>query len=112
LTATAAAGDDVSVRAKEKIEINTIVGSASGGFVGIGGSVAVVIISSDVDAYIGAATVSSGSGSSDDIRVEADYDQEVDVLAFSGQAGLVESELVSFVNDHSQQLTLMPVLTL
>src|SRR5206468_3384376 len=64
-------GDSVGVRAKEVIELNSFAGSAAIGAVGIGGSVAIVNIGSQVDAYIGSATITAGADAGDDVTVDA-----------------------------------------
>ena len=98
------AGDDVGVRAKERVDFLVIAGSGAGGLVGVGGSVAVVNIRSDTEAFIGDATVSAGPDSGDNIAVEAGLVSDVRAVAFAGQAGLVGlGAQVAYINDSSHQ---------
>jgi hypothetical protein len=80
-------GDSVGVTAKEVIELDSFAGSAAVGAVGIGGSVAVVNIGSKVEAYIGSATITAGSGTTDNVTVSADLVTDVTGKAWGGQAG-------------------------
>jgi len=83
-------GDDVNVRAKERIELQGLTGSGSGGIVGIGGSVTIAKVRSRTDASIASgAEVNAGADNDDDILVEANLVDDVSGEAYAGQAGLV-----------------------
>ena len=99
------AGDDVGVRAKERIEFESLAGTASVGAAGIGAGISIVTIGSSVEAYIGDATVTAGSGASDDVSVEAILVSDITGKAWGGQGGGVAlGAQVVVVNDNSEQL--------
>ena len=95
--ATVIAGDDIRVTANDDVDVTVTVGGVAGGFVGIGGSVAVTNIAANATAHAGG-TLEAG----DDINVEAQLDQDVDVVSLSGSAGFVGlGAAVVVVNDKS-----------
>lgn len=109
------AGGSVAVRALEQVYVDILAGSGAVGAVGIGGSVVVLNIRSDTDAYLGSdsdsdnddtgAQVSAGSDSSDNILIEAGLNSDVEVFAFAGAAGLVSiGAQVVVIDDSSRQV--------
>src|SRR5262249_32397641 len=99
------AGHNVGVISKERIHFDVLAGSGSAGAVGIGSAIGIVTIGSKVEAYIGAATVTAGSGASDSVTVNASLVSDVTGKAWGGQAGGVAlGAQVIVVNDNSQQL--------
>jgi len=102
--ATVSAGDSVGVRAKERIEFNSFAGTASVGAVGIGAGISIVTIGSKVDAYIGDATITAGSGLTDGVTVQSALVTDITGKAWGGQAGGVAvGAQVVVVHDNSQQ---------
>ena len=79
--ATVVAGDSVEVRAKERVEFTAFAGTESTGAAGIGAGISIVTLGSHVEASIGNASITAGSGFSDNISVEANL-----VTDFSGKA--------------------------
>ena len=78
------AGDDINVNANEYVELNFLVGSGSGGLVGIGAAVSVVNVASSVVAHADG-VLDAG----DDINITAKLDEEVDVMVIAGSVGFV-----------------------
>ena len=99
------AGDDIFVEAQEDIDFDVLVGSASVGVAGIGGSVGVSNVKSNVEAFVGSqALLTAGSESTDDIRVAAGLNENLNGTAFAGQAGVagLGAQVIVF-NDRSSQ---------
>ena len=87
---TVAAGDDVNVRARSEIDFHAVAGSAAAGGLSFGASIVVANIKENVSAFIDDnATVSAGTDAGDDILVWADSDNDLEGVAFAGQAGTV-----------------------
>ena len=88
--ATVKSGGSVDALGKENLGFSSLVGSLAGGGVGLGASIGVATIKSNTDAHIGAGTtVSTGSGPSDTILVNAGLNDNTTGSAFGGQAGAV-----------------------
>ena len=109
--ATVEAGEDIEVRAKDNIKVDFTGGSAAGGLVGLGASIAVINIDSNVKAR--AAGTLSADG---DIKVIADLTEDIDAVSIAGAGGFVglgaavvvigETSLVqAYIGDSSDILT-------
>ncbi len=78
------AGDDILVTAHEHMDVDMVVGTVAAGAVGVGAGITVVNLSSQVQASAGGSLTAG-----DLIKVEAEFDQEVDITAVALQAGFV-----------------------
>jgi hypothetical protein len=78
------AGEDIEVTANEDVEVEIIVGGLVGGFVGIGAGVSVTNISANTSAHA-AGTLSAGNN----ITVNAELDEDLDIMGLSGSTGFV-----------------------
>jgi hypothetical protein len=78
------AGEDIEVFANEDMEVDMIVGGFSAGLVGTGASVSVLDLSGQVRASAGGNLNAQGS-----LKVEAEFDQDVDITAVAMQVGFV-----------------------
>ncbi|HUU83030.1 MAG TPA: hypothetical protein VM243_05950, partial [Phycisphaerae bacterium] len=100
--ATVHAGNDVNIRATDRLEFDVIVGSAALGGLSLGGSVAVLNVNSNVEAFISEkATVGAGH----DVLVHAGSVEDLYGLGISGQISCCISlgaQVVVF-NDNSTQ---------
>ncbi|MFO0875850.1 MAG: PKD domain-containing protein [Gemmataceae bacterium] len=81
---TITAGDDVTVKATEKLSFTVFSGSMAGGAVGIGGSVTVLNVADTVTATLGG-TINAGG----DVTVAALLDEHIAGQAIGGTAGFV-----------------------
>ena len=87
---TVTAGDNVHVRAKDDLLAVVVVGAGAGGVIGVGASISILTIGSETTATIADdATVRSGTGATEEIRVESDRDSDYVAVAFAGAAGIV-----------------------
>src|SRR4029079_16623066 len=103
--ATIVAGDSVEVRAAERAQFTSFAGTAAVGGAGIGAGISIVTLGSHVEAWIGDATITAGSGLSDNISVDAHLVTDINGKAWGGQAGGVAlGAQVVVVNDNSEQL--------
>jgi hypothetical protein len=104
--ATVTAGGDVNIRAKDRLDQQVVVGSASLGGIGIGAAVAVINVESKVNAFIAPeATVKAGIGENGDVLVHASFVEDFYGLSISGQmsgALSLGAQVVVF-NDTSTQ---------
>ncbi|MBM4050412.1 MAG: hypothetical protein FJ279_35400, partial [Planctomycetes bacterium] len=100
-----AAGDDVNVRAKAQIKLNSATGSVALGAVGIGGAVTVATIRGHVQAYLDErADVKAGADEGDDVLVTAELTDALKGRAGAGEAGIVAlGAQVAVINDASEQ---------
>ncbi len=103
--ATVNAGGSVGVRASDDLQFDVIAGSAAVGAGGIGASIAVANLRSNVDAHVASgATVNAGGAPGDDIVVSASLTESATGRAYAGQAGGVTlGAQVVVINDTSQQ---------
>ncbi|MBW6493254.1 MAG: hypothetical protein K0B16_01635 [Burkholderiaceae bacterium] len=102
--AVVSAGDDVGVRAKERLEFTLFGGSFSGGSAAAGAGIAIVNIGSKVEAFIGDATVTAGAQTDDTVTVRADFVTDITGQAWGGQTGGVGlGAQVVVINDNSSQ---------
>ena len=85
IAGTAVAGRDINVRADSHIDFVSVLGGISGGFLSVGGSVAILSVGSTTDAGIlGTATVDAGG----QILVDADFDDTLVGVALGGSGGV------------------------
>ena len=92
------AGADIAVHSFEDVEFSGVVGGFTAGFVGIGGSVAIYNTSANSSALANG-TFSSTAG---DVSVKSRLDENVNVIALSGQGGFVTvGAAVVVLNDTS-----------
>ncbi len=90
--ATVNAGDDINVRADDKIDFTVLVGGVTAGLGAAGGSVAIVNIGQRTEAYIATgANITAGSAATDDILVHAKLDLDVNGRAYAGSFSLAGS---------------------
>jgi len=83
--ATVIAGDDINLRADDKIDFGVVAGNANVGTVGAGASIAIVAIGQRTEAFIASgANITAGSDATDDVLVRAKLDLDVDGKAFGG----------------------------
>ncbi len=78
------AGDDVDVRGREVLDIDTLAGGVSAGIIAGGRSVSVVNIDSDVEG-----TVFGNIHAGDDVLVQATLEEEAKSNSLSGQASIL-----------------------
>src|SRR3990172_7275150 len=81
------AGGDLHIRAKDDLKVEGLVGTVAGGVVGVGAAVLVLNVESQVEAYVAPVALSAGSGSDDELTVEAITTEKSHGIAFGGGVG-------------------------
>ncbi|WP_294608493.1 hypothetical protein [uncultured Roseovarius sp.] len=94
------AGDDVNVDASEEITVKVVDGAVAVGFVGAGGAVAVLNVTSKVQAKLGGTITAQG-----DITVDGYGMRDINYTAFVGTGGIAAlGAAVTVINDNSTLL--------
>jgi hypothetical protein len=92
------AGGDVSVAARERVDIDMLLGNLAGGLVGVGAAISVMTVSSQVRAKAGGAITAGG-----EVAVVAEGRRDYEVLSVALQAGFVGlGASVVVLNDDSR----------
>ncbi|MFM2430809.1 MAG: hypothetical protein RLZZ511_2022, partial [Cyanobacteriota bacterium] len=94
-------GGNLAVNADERITVNQTVGRAQGGFVSVGGSVAVANVQGNAQAFVGNNAVLNAGGA---VNVTANYNGNQTSSSKAGSGGIVSlGAQVVILNDNSTQ---------